>query len=470
MKNGLIIENGIPTYYEDDKPVHKGIVKVGDDIYYIGEDGKAVKGYKTVHSSMTHHIVNNGTYKFGEDYKMIKDYYKPDKNNSLKSSSMIKKTYKKDTKAVISFSVAVVSLLAVVLLMSAVLNSMNSFDDIINSRMAQNTELLYLSVPEIQDEVWLVSDEAKQIYTQGADVSVLSSYPYEPFYFHYGIACFDITQADNMVANLYLSESQSMENAAEYGIDCKSNVAAIHNLKVDTTYYYRLEVSLGEEKKCYDGSFKTAATNRFLYIPNLSNVRDVGGCKTLDGKTVKQNMIIRGTEADGLVVADYFLKDDYLEYVRKTFGFKSDLDLRAPSVADSGYVSRFGEDVKHEFFDSPAYTQSLSEENLPQVKKIFSFLADSNNYPMYLHCTYGKDRTGTIVYMLESILGVSDEDKMLDYELTLNNGRAYMDAMLEALDSYSGDTINEKVETYLIESVGITPEQIESIRSIMLTD
>ena len=39
-----------------------------------------------------------------------------------------------------------------------------------------------------------------------------------------------------------------------------------------------------------------------------------------------------------------------------------------------------------------------------------------------------------------------------------------------ALRSYAGDTINEKVENFLIESVGVTPAEIASIREIMLAD
>ena len=85
MKDGLIIENGVPTYYEDGKPVHKGIVQDGEDIYYIGKNGVAVKGRKYVHSSMTHHIVKHGTYKFGSDYKMKQGYFKERKSKKKKS-------------------------------------------------------------------------------------------------------------------------------------------------------------------------------------------------------------------------------------------------------------------------------------------------------------------------------------------------------------------------------------------------
>lgn len=475
MKNGLFIEDGVPTYYEDDKPVHKGIVKDGDDIYYIGKDGKAERGHKIVHKSMTHHIVKHGTYKFGDDYKMIKGYYKPAKKRSSHKSGVkglfksYSKSNKKDAKSILKLSVALLSLFAVVVTMSAVLNLMSDSDEAVNAPKSES--LFYISVPEIQDEVWLVTESAKQVYNGEADMSILSgNYPYQPFYFSYGITCFDITQSPNLVAKLYLSENENMENSAEYELDTTVYKAVIDNLKVDTTYYYRLEAALGEEKQSVSGSFKTAATNRFLNIPNLSNVRDIGGLKTLDGRKIKQDLVIRGTEADGLVVADYFLTDEYIGYAREHFGFKYDMDLRSELVGYPGYISRFGEDVKHEFLDSPMYGGTISEINWSKVNKIFSTFANSENYPMYVHCTYGKDRTGTMIYLLEAILGVSDEDKLFDYNLSKDADDVNIEVMLAALQAYSGDTINEKVVSFLTQSAGITPEQIESIRNIMLTE
>jgi len=41
-----------------------------------------------------------------------------------------------------------------------------------------------------------------------------------------------------------------------------------------------------------------------------------------------------------------------------------------------------------------------------------------DNKPVYFHYTYGSDRTGTIAYILEGLLGVLDENKTEEFELS----------------------------------------------------
>ena len=53
-----------------------------------------------------------------------------------------------------------------------------------------------------------------------------------------------------------------------------------------------------------------------------------------------------------------------------------------------------------------------------------------NGESIYFHCKIGTDRTGTLAYFLEGLLGVSEEDRLQDYELSyfygvLNRHRFY---------------------------------------------
>jgi protein-tyrosine phosphatase len=53
-----------------------------------------------------------------------------------------------------------------------------------------------------------------------------------------------------------------------------------------------------------------------------------------------------------------------------------------------------------------------------EVKKVFTILADEHRYPVLLHCTQGKDRTGIVVQLVLSLLGVPPEVIDVDYMLS----------------------------------------------------
>ena len=46
----------------------------------------------------------------------------------------------------------------------------------------------------------------------------------------------------------------------------------------------------------------------------------------------------------------------------------------------------------------------------------------NNPKNIYFHCRVGADRTGTIAYLLEGLLGVPDEKRYEEYELTYLSG------------------------------------------------
>ena len=97
---------------------------------------------------------------------------------------------------------------------------------------------------------------------------------------------------------------------------------------------------------------------------------------------------------------------------------------------------------------------------------VFADLANPDNYPIYMHCTYGSDRTGIICYLLEAMLGVSRGDCLRDYGLS-NLNIAEIQFVENGLKAYKGNSLKEQVESYLI-SCGVSEYQINSIRNIYL--
>lgn len=245
------------------------------------------------------------------------------------------------------------------------------------------------------------------------------------------------------------------------------------HLKVDATYYYRASITFSDQTvQTVESSFKTAATPRLLSIEGIVNVRDIGGWKTVDGKTVRQGLLYRGSELEGAISPIFKLTEKGLWDMRNVLGIRTDMDLRS-KYENPDNIHALGEGIEHIHYDASGYTDAFGDYGRKAVQKIFSDLADQSKYPVYLHCTYGADRTGTVCYLLGALLGMSEEDLLREYELSAlyhtwvdSQG---MRGFIAELKEFEGATIQEKVQTFLL-STGVTKEEIESIQSIFLEE
>ena len=470
MKEGLVSENGSLIYYKNGSPYHAGVIKVDGAVYYISSGGRAVKGEHIVHGSMCNDILKKGTYRFGDDYKLIEGSYRAPKKKrkhkifktKSKSSSKSKKNIKlkKSTVGLVATIFAIAVALSVIPKLESSFYSAPASEPISQSEVAQESKII---LPSFDEEVLICSKAAKMEYDGEISLKLAleGGEPYRAVPFRYTL--------EDDSGTLLLSESPKLENAKVYVLPKDDEVVFLENLKSNTTYYYKVLISHDE----YLGQFKTAASTRFVSIPGLVNTRDIGGATTLDGKTVQQGLLIRGVELDGLVNASFFIPKEELDAVQEEFKFKFDLDLRSPTIYNGSYTSRL--DIPHAFFDSPQYGQIFTTQYRNSLKNIFSALANSENYPMYFHCTWGTDRTGTIVFLLQGLLNMSEEDMVREYRLTsyFNSSLVEsnnMDVIISGLEPYAGDTLQEKIESFLIYDIGVTEEEIASIRSIFLTE
>ena len=152
-----------------------------------------------------------------------------------------------------------------------------------------------------------------------------------------------------------------------------------------------------------------------------------------------------------------------------TLGIKTEMDLRDPAVSLGDML---GPNVTHKYYNAPQYEDIFTDAGKAKMKEIFTDLADPDNYPIYLHCTYGIDRTGTTCYILEAVLGLNETELQTEYALS-NWYRSFnqkkVNKIKTGLADYPGANINQRAVNYLL-SCGITQEQIDTIRSIYLTD
>ncbi len=196
---------------------------------------------------------------------------------------------------------------------------------------------------------------------------------------------------------------------------------------------YRYIVKSGE-RTISSGTFATEGQLRMIAIDGGFNIRDLGGWKGLDGHRVKYEWIYRGgslggTDKDGQ--RSDISSEGKAELQR--LGIMAQLDLRA--ATDSGKYTGEGSlhsysageaplpsmDFNNTMTDYGAYNQDMSV--ISDVAWIIYEL--QHGRPVYFNCRQGADRTGTIAFLLEGLLGCYEHSNAaggnqmaLDYELT----------------------------------------------------
>ena len=279
--------------------------------------------------------------------------------------------------------------------------------------------------------------------------------------------------------NKFTKTVQKVENAD------KAEGVVLENPLMDTEYFWQVIANLENGGKTYSSifSFETDASVRTVKIEGVSNTRDIGGFESVYGY-VQQGLVYRSARLETIT-----------EEGRAAFdklGIKTDLDLRGPTEASSGPNRYDPLNLGEQYFafDTPQYSSGTTtvedgtginnRNNFESIKNIFSVFADKDNYPIDMHCMVGRDRTGSMSILLKSLLGASEDEAKKDYYASMfattgawskeqtANYQIVVDFIFDYLDTYSGETLADRTATFLIEACGMTQDQIDNIRNIMV--
>ncbi len=268
-----------------------------------------------------------------------------------------------------------------------------------------------------------------------------------------------------------LSRYLDLSEPAHYEVSTPE--VTIKDLFVNTTYYWQIEAVCADKTvSSLVYSFRTADTPRTISVEGVTNTRDIGGAAAVAGYRLKQGMIYRTAKLDDIT-------DEGKDYLVNELGIKTDLDLRKLGEGDVG-VSPLGDSVNYINISGSWYEFIQTSAGMATIAEEVRVLANPDNYPILVHCSAGRDRTGTLVILLSALVGVDKNDIMRDYEMTffaLTGGEVqaisdWVNAsgrVLTFLDSYPGATLADKTESYLLKC-GVTADEIASIRSILLEE
>ena len=206
-------------------------------------------------------------------------------------------------------------------------------------------------------------------------------------------------------------------------------------------------------------------------VDGVINFRDLGGLRGEGGKPLRKGVLFRSGRFDQISPRGR-------EMLVKRLGIKTDLDLRSDGeTAGLRGVSPLGTNVQWRLVSLRAYDAIGTEAWRKQMKKALEVVFDSRNWPVAFHCKTGKDRTGTLAFIVLALLGVAEDDICLDWEVTafyvpelsrMDHPGRY-DRLLSYVNGLPGKDLREKARHYVL-SLGFSSEAIELFRQGMLQE
>ena len=199
---------------------------------------------------------------------------------------------------------------------------------------------------------------------------------------------------------------------------------------------------------------------------------------------MKQGLIYRSgrlNENDGTTT----INENSINVMVNNLGIKTEIDLRRGDENGGITASPLGDKVSYQHL--PMYfggeniltfvgeRSSASYDNPSEIKKFFELLANENNYPINFHCSIGKDRTGCMSYLIEALCGMKEEYIYRDY---LFSNFAKISGMCEpgdiddrygaTINAYDGGSLQEKTYNYLNQVIGVSSDNLNAIKNILI--
>ncbi|WP_342493541.1 tyrosine-protein phosphatase [Bacillus sp. FSL W7-1346] len=280
------------------------------------------------------------------------------------------------------------------------------------------------------------------------------------------------------------------------------------------SYLFSFFIKAYDREKRIERIF-TSMNEHNIQFSKLANFREVGGLQTTDQMVIKQGMIYRSADLSRLT------KQDILTF--STLGIQTICDLRTsserkshppkimehdkivhiPMQPDSMMPSKWtmfrmliaeGKSLSFTPIMKDVY-QSMLYERKKEIQQLFTLLSDEKNYPLMLHCTSGKDRTGFLSALIQLAAGVPVHTVLSEY-MRSNEGvkmlvkrqerfvrmmslyrvsKEQIQPLLGVQQDYLEDVLNEMMDTYgnaeryLVEACDVPKAQLLKVKNILLT-
>lgn len=276
-----------------------------------------------------------------------------------------------------------------------------------------------------------------------------------------------------------------------YTLPAEALTCHVYNLIPGREYAY---VLMGKSDSLLfpieEGTFRVAGRRRMIRADFVTNIRDFGGLRTEDGRTLRYGRLFRGAAFDHIRNKERspLATDDGIVVLRDELRIGAEVDLRAEKELlllddnpDNDMTnSMLGPAV--EYYHCPISDfGAITLDNMygPPITAVINCLERGLN--VYFHCAAGADRAGVLSFLLAAMAGVCENDLARDYEITdLALGRNarhtrnstgaynYAPSIEYIKTNFQGKTLSEKIQNYLIIKHHVSREQIEALQRILV--
>lgn len=193
---------------------------------------------------------------------------------------------------------------------------------------------------------------------------------------------------------------------------------------------------------------------RDVRLEGVRNVRDLGGIATRDGRVVKPGLLFRGSALNHPSESDIEVLERQLELrrivdLRVSWELEAKPDAEIPNVRYL-HIPLFDQEIVgidyvkplpgtrmigHDFACNSLdfYATMANPLTVAQLAKVLNSIFESAlaGEAVYFHCSGGKDRAGITALLVLFVLGVGEEEILVDYLRTNRSRDAHIQPVYE---------------------------------------